>query len=247
MGFLTLYKRDMMNIITNPPLVLTNTIFPLLFIVILGYLSSDIYGEGAITSYDYYGITILIYSVLNVSMTASNSFMESSLKSSNLRVMYSPIRTSYVYITKVLATFTFTSICLLFVMLVTHIWLKVSFGGRYAIYVVIIALLFNMLSSVVGILCCCILKSEEVTNAILTIINNIFAILGGIFFSLDGYGDMIRVVSYISPVKWVVECMMKIVYDHDLSLFGVTGSIFIVLSSLGLFFCSVFFKEEDYV
>lgn len=247
MGFFPLYKRDLLNIITNPILVMTNTVFPFLLILVFGYLNSSYYEGGIITSYDYYGITILIYSILNVSLTASNSFMESSLKSSNLRVMYSPVRTSFLYIAKVLATFTFTSICFLLIALVAHIWLHVTFGGIYVIYVTIIVLLFNMFSTVVGVLGCCIFKSEEITNKILTIVNNILAILGGVFFSLEGLGESIRVVSYISPVKWVVECMMKIIYDHDLSLFGITGSVLIGLSIFALFLCFVFFKEEDYV
>ncbi|EJR55648.1 hypothetical protein IIM_00740 [Bacillus cereus VD107] len=247
MGFFTLYKRDIVNIVKNPTLLITNSIFPLLFIMIFGYLSADYYGGKEITSYDYYGITMLVYCVLNVSMTASNSFMESSLKSSNLRVMYSPIRIGYVYVAKVMATFTVTSVCLLSVMLIIHGCLNVTYGGSNAIYVIIILSLFNFFTSIVGVLFCCIFKSEEITNMILSIVNNVLAILGGLFFSLDGFGEVMRTLSYISPVKWIVECVMKIIYDHDLSLVITTSAILIIMSSLCLLLCKLFFKVEDYV
>ncbi|MES5954178.1 ABC transporter permease [Bacillus fungorum] len=246
MGFFTLYKRDVFNIVKNPTLLIINSIFPLLFIMIFGYLSADYYGSKEITSYDYYGITMLVYCVLNVSMTASNSFMETSLKSSNLRVMYSPIRIRYIYVAKVMATFTVTSICLLLAMLIVHGCLNVSYGGSNTIYVIIILFLFNFFSSIVGVLFCCIFKSEEITNMILSIVNNVLAILGGLFFSLDGHGELTRTLSYISPVKWIVECVMKIIYDHDLSLVITTSAILIVMSSFCLLFCKLFFKVEDY-
>lgn len=73
MRFFTIFKRDFRNIILNPVLLIYNTVFPLLLVSVLGYLSyGDYFGYG-ITSYDYYGITVLIYSALNVSVTASNS------------------------------------------------------------------------------------------------------------------------------------------------------------------------------
>ncbi|ENQ3077746.1 ABC transporter permease [Bacillus sp. WLY-B-L8] len=247
MSFFVLYKRDVVNIVMNPVLLLTNTISPILFILIFGYLSNGSYGESGITSYDYYGVTILIYGILNVSMTASNSFMEKRLKNSNLRVMYSPIRVSYLYLSKIFATFTFTSVCYLFVMCVAHVGLHVTFGGRNVGYVMIIMLLFNFLSAVIGVLFCCMFKSEEVTNKILSLLNNAFAILGGVFFSLDGLGDAVRTISYISPVKWVVECVMKIIYDQDFSLFLTTGGVLVLLTCFGLVGCKFLFKVEDYV
>ena len=247
MGFFVIYKRDVVNIVMNPVLLLTNTLSPILFILIFGYLSNGSYGESGITSYDYYGVTILIYSILNVSMTASNSFMEKRLKNSNLRVMYSPIRVSYLYLSKILATFTFTTVCYLFVMYVAHIGLHVTFGGKNVAYVIIIVLLFNFLSAVIGVLFCCMFKSEEVTNKILSLLNNAFAILGGVFFSLDGLGDTVRTISYISPVKWVVECVMKIIYDQDFGLFFTTGSVLILLTCFGLVGCKFLFKVEDYI
>jgi ABC-2 type transport system permease protein len=128
-SFLTIFTRDFINIVRNPVLFLTNTVFPFLLILVLGYLTNGSYGT-EITSFDYYGITILLVSVLNVSITASNSFMERSIKRSNLRILYAPIPSTFVYGSKILATFLFTSLCFLILMAIENLLLGVHLGGE---------------------------------------------------------------------------------------------------------------------
>lgn len=140
-------------------------------VLVLGYLSSSNYGSQGVTSYDYYGITILLFSILNVSMTASNSFMEKSLRLSNLRIMFSPINTSYIYVSKILATSAFTSLCYFLYALICKFLLQVNFGYHNTTYIFIIMLLFNFLSSSLGVLFCCIFKGEELANTILSPLN----------------------------------------------------------------------------
>jgi ABC-2 type transport system permease protein len=245
--FYVIFKRDLINIIKNPTLLMYNTLFPFLLILILGFLSSGNYGKGEISSYDYYGVTMLILCLLNVSLTASNTFMEKSLKISNLRIMYSPIKTSYIYLSKIFSTFFFTVICFLLLMLVSNLFLNVNFGGKNSMYIIVFVLLFDLLSSTLGVLFCCIFKSEEAANKILSVFVNIFAVLGGLFFQLDGFGAGVEKITYISPVKWVAKGSFKIIYDNDLSYFVPISISLIILSILMMLGCKLFFRTEDYV
>ncbi|MDP4094663.1 MAG: ABC transporter permease [Bacillota bacterium] len=245
--FMTLVKRDMVNILKNPTLLISNLVITFVLTLILGFLSSGNYGRTGVDSYDYYGITMLIFAVLNVAMTASNSFMEKSLKTSNLRVIFSPIPKSYIYLSKIVATFAFTSVCLLLNTFLFNIVLQVNFGGARILYVIALLLLFDLFSSITGVMFCCIFKSEELSNRILSLVIDIFAILGGIFFQLDGFGDVLRKLTYISPVKWVVEAVFRIIYDNDLSLFIQPLLVLSVLSLVFLGVCKLTFKTEDYV
>lgn len=247
MRFFTILKRDVVNIIQNPVLLLYNTAFPFLLIVVLGALSKESYGVAGVTSYDYYGITILIYSVLNVSLTSSNSFMEKSLKTSNLRILYSPIRISYVYLSKIVATFLFTSICFLTLITLLNLLIGVNFGGGNARYIMTMIIVFNFFTSSLGVLFCCIFKSEELANKILSPINTIMAIFGGLFFQLDGFGKTVERLTYISPVKWVAEGMFKIIYDQDITYFIPIMAVLIVCSIILIIGCKITFKVEDYV
>jgi ABC-2 type transport system permease protein len=245
--FYTLLKRDMVNIFLNPMLLSYNTAFPFLLMLVLGSLNRGSYGNTGINSYDYYGVTILLYIVLNVSTTAANSFMERSLKTTNLRVMFSPIRNSYIYLSKIAATFIFTSVCFVVLMLLSGALLGVNYGGRNALPVLALVLLFDLLSAVIGVFFCCIFKSEELTNKILSLVNNLFAILGGLFFQMGGLGRTVEVISGISPAKWVSEGIFRMIYDNDLSFFLPISAIFLALSGILLMGCKLTFKTEDYV
>ncbi len=245
--FMVIFKRDLINIVLNPVLLLYNTVFPLLLTLVLGYLAAGSYGGGGISSYDYYGVTLLIYSVLNVSMTASNSFMERSLKASNLRILYAPFRLSFVYLGKIAATFVFTATCFLALIGMLYLTLGVNFGGDYFGYVLVILLLFNLLAAATGVLFCCIFHSEEITNKILSPVISLLALLGGLFFPLDGLGRAAERVSWLSPVKWVVEAIFRLIYDQDASLFLPVVLVLAGLTVAALAGCKLTFRTEDYV
>jgi ABC-2 type transport system permease protein len=214
---------------------------------ILGYLTSGNYKGGGITSYDYYGVSLIIFTVLFVACTAANSFMEERVKSSNLRIMYSPINPSSIYMSKIAATFVFSSVCVLVSMAILRLCFNVNYGGENIVYVIILLELLNLLSATIGILFCCIFKSEQLANKTISPFINIFAILGGVFFPIDSLGKTVEKLSYISPAKWVDEGIFKIIYDKDLSYFGPTVIILIALTIIFIIGCKLTFKVEDYV
>ncbi|MCY9509357.1 ABC transporter permease [Paenibacillus larvae] len=244
--FFIILKRDFINLITNIGLIVTNTLFPLLLILTLGYLGGGLYGGKDVTAYDYYGITILIYNALNVSMTASNSFMEHSVKRSNLRILYAPIPKSFVYLSKTAASFLFTSLFSVALVVLLQMVFGIHLGGYNAVYTTIVLLFFNLFSSALGILFCCLFKGEELTNKFLSTINSVLAVLGGIFFQLDGFGETVENISYLSPVKWVTETLLRIVYDGNFNLFLPTLLSFALVTFLLLWGCKRMFKTEDY-
>lgn len=83
-------KGDLVNLLKNPMWIFFATGFPLLMTIILGYLTGDSYGK-TVTSYDYYGITGMIYAVLNSGMISANAFMEERIKKPNMRIIYARV------------------------------------------------------------------------------------------------------------------------------------------------------------
>lgn len=246
MSFFTIFKRDLKNLALSPVLLIYNTIYPFLTVLILSYLTSSNYGS-SVTSYDYYGISIMIFFILFAGTTAANSFMENRIKNSNLRIMYAPINISDIYISKILASFIFTSICCFIEMLILNVLLNVNYGGKNVIYVIIILEMFNLFSCAVGILFCCIFKSENLANKVLSVFLNIFGILGGAFFPIDSLGKAVEKLSYISPTKWVNLGIFKIIYDNNFSYFMPTVMILVIFTLLCILGCKLTFKVEDYV
>lgn len=247
MGFYTIFKRDLKNLVLNPIMLIYNSVYPILIVMILGHLTDGNYNGSAVSSYDYYGVSIIIFFALFTGTISANSFMEKRIKASNLRIMYSPIDTSYIYLSKITATFIFSSVCYMSVMALLKLIFNINYGGKNLIYVFILLELFTLLSSALGILFCCIFKSEELANKILSPFLNIFGIFGGLFFPIDGFGKAVEKLTYISPAKWVLVSIFKIIYDNDFIYFFPAVMILVILTAVFIFGCKLTFREEDYV
>lgn len=124
-----------------------------------------------------------------------------------------------------------------------HFCFHVIFGNP--LYLLILFGVTELFSATLGITICCIVKSESTTNQIQSIVINILAILGGVLFSLDSYGDTARKISMISPVKWIVQSSFQMIYDNDMHLFLPTlmflGASILVM----LVICNITFRKED--
>lgn len=235
-------KADFKNLIKNPMWIFYGTLFPILLVVILGYLGKDSYGTD-VTSYDYYGITLMIYGIITSGMTSANSFMELRIRKPNMRIIYAPVNVNVIYLSKILASFLFSFLCHLFDMVILVLIYNIHIAALPEI--IILFALTELFSVALGIMCCCILKTEAMANQILSIAINLFAVLGGLLFSMDGYGKIIRAVSYISPAKWLVKVTFQMIYDNKLTLFYPTVMLLIVLIGLELLVCAKTFKKED--
>jgi ABC-2 type transport system permease protein len=99
----------------------------------------------------------------------------------------------------------------------------------------------------VGVLFCCIFKSENLANKVLSPFINIFIIIGGVFFSVESLGKTMTQISNFSPLKWLNEAVFKIIYDKDLSYFMPAVIIIVFRTIVCLVLCKLTFKEEDYV
>lgn len=244
--FWQIFKRDFLNLLYNPMWIFYCTAFPFLVIAILGFLGSGSY-ENSVTSYNYYAISIMIYMILLTSTLSANCFMEERIKMGNMRIIYSPIPKYYIYVSKIAATFVLSFICHVLVIILLQLVLNINFGGGNLIFIILILAVLELFSSILGVLFCCIFKSENTTNQILSIIVNILGVLGGLFFRLDGMGKIVEKISCISPVKWIVIDIFKVIYDNNFSYYIPTMEILFVMSILMLLLCRRFYNVEDYV
>ncbi len=243
--FRQIFKMDLLNLVTNPMWLFYNIGFPLLLTLILGFLNSGAYG-GAINAYDYYGVAMLIFAVFNTATIAANSFMEERIKSPNLRLVHSPIPAFYIHLSKLLATFVFSFTCHLLVAVMLSLTAGVSYSAQIGLMLALL-LLSEFFASALGVMLCCACKSENLANQILSFVITMFAILGGLFFPLDGYGAAIEKLSYLSPVKWVLTASFQMIYDGNNALFLPAMLVLAALSALSVFLCVRLFRTEDYL
>ena len=244
--FRQILRVDLMNLFTNPIWVAYAIGFPVLLILILGFLLSGTFGC-VVTSYDYYGVALMIYSAFNVATFSANSFLEERVKRPNMRIVYSPVRSWYIHFSKVLATFIFCSVTYGVVVLFLHFALHVQFGGVNSWAMIVFMLLLIFLFSALGVLVCCLLKSESSANQLVSLLINIFAAFGGLFFPIEGFGKVISTVSWVSPAKWILTTCLQVIYDADFSAFLPACGILVFLSAVFVLLSVRIFKGEEYL
>lgn len=243
-NFLIVVKADLSNLIGNPMWIFYATAFPICLVAILGYLTKELYGT-TITSFDYYGITLMLYSIISSGLTASNAFLELKIKRPNMRILYALSHESTLYLSKIVSSFLFcyafhmadmVLLCAIFHIHVKGIPLLVLFSGC-----------IELCSVTLGIMMCCLFKTEEMSNQILGIVLNLIAIFGGLLFSLDGYGVILRTITRISPAKWLADAVFQVIYDQDYHLVVPCIIGMGILMALMLGICKVSFRKEDYI
>lgn len=235
-------REDLKNLFKNPMWVFYGTLFPVLLVIILGFLNKDSYGK-EVTSYDFYGITLMIYAVLSSGMTSANAFMEERIRKANMRIIYAPGSIRDIYLSKIISSFLFALTCHVFDMLLLIALFHIHMAAIPELLILLVfgELFFNGL----GVMFCCIFKTEAMANQILNIFVNLFAVFGGLMFPMDGYGKTVRAVSYFSPAKWIAKAAFGMIYDSDYSwftpvVFGLGVSVLAVI-----LICEKTFRKED--
>jgi len=247
MNFIKMVKFDFMNILRNPMLVIFNTIFPLLLIGTIGFVTKGGHTAGNISSYDYYGVTMMIFTSLFIALTATNTFMEEKVKKGNARIVYAPVSKTEIYLSKLIATYVLGTVSYSMILLAGQYLFRINFGGKDLLYIMLLINIISLFGCSLGTMFCCIFKSEEGANSIMNIVLLLFVFLGGLFFPIDSLGNLVEKISYLSPVKWITECAFQVIYDNDFSIYLLTLAIMLFGSILCILVCQIIFKPEEYV
>lgn len=245
MNFIRIVKFDFMNIVRNPTLLFCNTFLPVVLIWVMGFATKNRFGVDPVSSYDYYGLNMAILSAALVAMTATNTFMEDTVKKGNIRIVFAPVSKSEIYLSKILSTYFLSTITYTAILLLGQSFFGINFGGSNIIYIIILINAFLLFGTCLGILSSCVFKSEEKANAAIQIPIAIFIFFGGIFFGIHRLGPVVQGISMISPVKWLAECAVQIIYDHNFSLFyPVIGALYMI-SVVFTIICQFVFRPEE--
>ncbi|MDM5302034.1 ABC transporter permease [Bacillus subtilis] len=247
MSLLKLITFDFMNIVRNPVLVIANTAFPFVLIMVMGFVTKNSFGADGVSSYDYYGVNMVIFAAALIAMTASNTFMEEKVKKANIRIVYAPVSTNSIYFSKLLSTWIFSVIVYSVNVLIAQTIFDLNFGGQYLSYFMLLLYVFLFFGCCFGTMFCCLFKNEEQANGIMQIPIAFFVFFGGVFFGIHRFGDTVNNISLFSPVKWVTECSFRLIYDHDFSMLLPVLSGLLFASIICITVSHVVFKPEGYV
>ncbi|QTD42079.1 ABC transporter permease [Sporosarcina sp. Te-1] len=246
MRFIKIAVFDFRNIIRNPTLLFSNMVLPLILIGLMGFVTQSFFGSSLMSSYDYYGITMITLSALLIIMTATNAFMEEQVKKANIRMIYAPIAKAEIYLSKILSTFLIGTLSFSFILLIGQYVFQINFGGDHLPYIVILISMLALFGSCFGTMMCCVFGDEEKASSISQLPVLLFSAFGGIFFSTYGLGKTVALLSNLSPVKWIVECAFRIIYDNDLTLLMPVTITLLGASVVCVLVCQLTFKPEEF-
>lgn len=242
-----LIKQDLKNLITTPVVIMACVVYPWLLVGLFGFIFSSLYGGEGVSSYDYYGVTMMIYIIIASITITPNTFMEKKLRQGNIRIAYAPVSKVSIYMSKILSSYLFMVVTVSINMTLMNYFKIANLGGDNFIYVLVLFMAFLLFTVTIGGAVCVILKTEELTNMILSNVASIFALVSGMFFPVDSLGKVISNLANLSPIKWILDSTFSLIYDNSFQNYKAIVFGMILLSMACLVVMHFNYKPEDYI
>lgn len=229
----------------TPVIVFTFFAYPVLLTLIIGYLSQNSFGS-EISSYQYYSIGMMIFIYAGAGLSSVYNFMDKPTKDGNLRVIYTPVKTSSIYLSQIISGTIFAAMGILFSMVIFKVFFKVNYNGsEFIVFIGFITLAF--LSNALGMFLATVINNLMAINMIFNMIQAIFCVLGGAFFSIESLGKLPAFLAKLSPVKWIIDGILNSMYDNNNTLLFIIIAVNILLSVILICICKKTFKSEKYL
>lgn len=237
---------DTKNLFKNKAWLLLGIFLPIILVALLGFITKPLYGS-IMSSYDFYGVTVFLFGTANGATFSANAFLEEKVKGANLGVVFSSVPDYFIPLSKVIATFIFTSINTLISAVVVVVLFQVNFGREHLFETFLLFLIFNFFSCVIGVFVCTLVKTEAIANQITSLVIMILALLGGFFFNISSINETLGKVASYLPFTQLKDLIFGLIYD-DVPPSVFTVSLTLGISSIILLFAScILFKGEDYL
>ena len=239
-------KQDTVNLLRNKPIMMYLIIYPVVLILITGLVFESIFSDDILTSYDYYGVTMMIYLSMATVIILPELLFGSNVKYANYRIVYSPIPRYKIYLSKLIVAISVSYFILAIYMIIFNSMGLVNYGKSNIDYILLLDLALVTFSITFGGAFCVLIQNEDIATKILNLIINIFAILSGLFFPMYIFGEKIADLSTLSPISKVMSIFFSVIYDKNYSSYFNTLAILLLCSVLFLIIIHFKYHPEDY-
>ena len=222
-----------------------NIIFPLLLIWILGFLCKGMFEKELLTSYQYYGVVIIPFSLFMAIVTAAYSGKDDAYADTADRVLIAPISITTIVVPKILAEIVvFTGCSLLVFGFSSVLWKVWSLGDIIPIGILFASISFMIAS--VGTYMGLGMKNFMRIKNILNVPIVLFAILAGCFFRFGTFHKGLQVLINLSPLTWVNRGIFMMIYDDNITILYTVCAVFTLIGFMFTMLSIVCFKKEEY-
>lgn len=101
---LTIMKQDIVNLLKNKPIMTYLLVYPILLILVTGFVFASSFSDDILTAYDYYGVTMLIYLSMATVIILPELLFGSQVKYANYRIIYAPVPKYQIYLSKLIVS-----------------------------------------------------------------------------------------------------------------------------------------------
>lgn len=245
--FWTLFKQDLYNLLSSKGTLAIFLLFPTVLISLMGFLFDSMYTTSLVSSYDFYGVTMIFFIAMMGSTVPANAFLEKRIRSGNTRIFYSPVSRVAVYSSKILACFLCMAVSLSINVCIFQFTSFVNFGGENILYVIFLLINFVLFLTLLSSAICVTVHNEELTNIMLSNTMSVLGILSGIFFPIASLGAIFEKIASFSPIKWTIDCVFALIYDGKSANYWWIMLGLCMLSFLLLLIVHKNYRPEDYI
>lgn len=221
-----------------------NLIFPIIMIVLLGFVCRSFFRGPEINSFQYYSIVILPFCSSLSIITAAYAGKDDAYANTATRILIAPTTPVHIVLSKILSETLVFSVCSILVLVISSLILSI---GNF-LSILLVAILHIVLSFTIAAIGTYIGLSMKNFLRIKNIINipiAVFALLGGSFFRFGSEIPLLNFLIRVSPFTWINRSIFLCIYDNRFSIIYLT----IILFAIGLaftYFAIHFFKKEEY-
>lgn len=222
-----------------------NVIFPLIIIVLLGYLTSKSYGMD-FTSYHYYTVVMIPFCGLMGITTVSYTAQEEKTFKTAYRYLAAPVSKGELVMSKFLSCFIVFALCSIVTLGISKILFNMEFNGRF-LWTVMLLICESVAVTGIGLFLGLACKSLDTLRNILNLPIVIFGFLGGVFFPVNSFHPILSTMINLSPLTWVNRGIISCLFDNNDQILWIVSAIFLIIGCTATGLTIKFFKKEAFI
>lgn len=242
----TIMKQDFLNLFKNKPIMMYLVVYPPLLILVTGFVFQNLFDKNILSSYDYYGVTMLVFLTTATVIILPELMFGSHVKYANFRIIYSPVSREKMYLSKIIVAFIVPYILLSTYVLIFNYFGIVNYGGNQVLNLIFIEFFLLLFSITFGGAFCVLVKNEDLSTKVLNLVVNILAAISGVFFPIYILGKNIAKISEYSPISMVINTIYEVIYDNNFSSFIPTIVVLLGFSALFILLIHINYHPEKY-
>ncbi|MFA9377434.1 MAG: ABC transporter permease [Lachnotalea sp.] len=222
-----------------------NIIFPLIMIWLLGLICKEMFSKESITSYQYYGVVLVPFSMFMAIVTAAYGGKDDAYANTAERILVAPVSVIIIVVSKIIAQIIVITSCSLFVFgfstVVWDVW-SISYFLPISLLYISISFMIASIGTYIGLGMKNFMKIKNLLNVPIVL----FALLAGCFYRFGTLHKGLQFVIDLSPLTWANRSIFMMMFDDNRIILYIVCGIFNIVGLIFTMIAIIFFKKEEY-